>query len=154
MAKAVGSLIVVALTMFGTGFQSAHGRSQETTPLPEQWNKLAMITGFHSVANTKTGLAIRVLEADGSASVAENPIALFIVATNGGTRDLKEHIWRLPEGVERVKKVVKSNCGVDIQAEVDSGEDSAAGRKLTVIKACFVKANGELDSRLRTDETN
>jgi hypothetical protein len=153
MTRMVAILSLASLLLIGAEARSAHGTSQEVVPLADQWSPLAMITGFHSVPN-RAGWAIRVLEADGSASVAENPVALFIVATNGGTSNLRQNVWRLPEGVERVKRVAGSRCGVDIQAEVDNRDDPAAGPKAVVVKTCFIRANGELESRLRVEETN
>jgi hypothetical protein len=94
------TMLVIAVTLMfvrGIEAQAATGSSQEVKPLPAQWNPLAIITGYHSLVNRKAGLAIRVLEADGSASVADNPVSLFVVATNGGPRILSnisgEYLW-------------------------------------------------------------
>jgi hypothetical protein len=152
--------LTLALALLAMGFDIAHGKSLDVEPLPERWNPLAMITGVHSISNRKSGLALRVLEADGSAGVAENPISLFIVATNGGTSNLTQHVWRLPQGVERVLRVTQSKCGLDIQAQVDAGVEPVPGRegtsgaasKVVLIKTCFLGANGELGSTLRTEE--
>ena len=111
-----------------------------------------MVTGFHSVSNGKLGLAMRVLEADGSASVAENPVLLFVVVTNQGTSNLEERIWRLPQGVARVREATACKCGLKITAEVDGGDGKpgAAGAKSRVtIRACFVNDEGGIESKLR-----
>ena len=118
----------------------------------KEWQSLAMVTGFHSVSNRKLGLAMRVLEADGSASVAENPVFLFVVVTNQGTSDLEERIWRLPQGVAQVRKVTACKCGLEIAAEVDGGDGKpgAAGAKSrATIRACFLNDKGGIESKLR-----
>jgi hypothetical protein len=144
------SIIVLAETTYSHG---AVGESGEVDPLPEQWNLLAMITVVHSVPNKKLGLEIRVLEADGSASVAEDPVSVFIVARRGATSELTQYIWRLPHGVERVKKVTASKCGLLIEADVGDGAEPVQGRKLVAIKACFIQPNGRLNSRLRLEDS-
>jgi hypothetical protein len=156
MLKAATLIFALTMALPGETDAKAPERTpKEVAPLSEEWNPLTMITGFHSVSNKKARLAIRVLEADGSASVAENPVSLFVVATNGGTSDVKQHVWRLPGGVERVKKVSASKCGVDIQAEIDDAASSEpGGRAAIVIKACFIRGDGELESQLRIEEAN
>lgn len=132
------------------------GRAEQSTVEPlqgKEWQSLAMVTGFHALSNRKLGFAMRVLEADGSASVAENPVTLFIVVTNQGTSDLEERVWRLPVGVAQVRKVTASRCGLEIAAEIEAeGEPGAPGKKSpTVIRACFLSDKGKLDSKLRME---
>jgi hypothetical protein len=123
-------------------------------PLSKEWAPLAMITKLHSLAHRKSGLTVRVLESDGSASVAENPISLFVVATNGGTSDLREYVWRLPGGVARLKKLLPSECGVDIAAEIDvqDSERGVSKKRSVVMKACFIDSKGTLESQLKLDD--
>jgi hypothetical protein len=52
-----------------------------------EWKALGLITGFHSVQHKKSGFEARLLESDGSGSVARDPISLFLVVTNKGTSD-------------------------------------------------------------------
>jgi hypothetical protein len=120
----------------------------------QEWQTLAIVTGFHSVSNGKLGLAVRVLEADGSASVVENPVSLFVVVTNRGTSDLEERIWRLPQGVAQVRKVTACKCGLKIAAEVDSGDGkpgAAGARSRATIRACFLNDKGGIESKLRVE---
>lgn len=118
----------------------------------KEWHSLAMVTGFHSVSSRKLRLAMRVLEADGSGSVAENPISLFVVVTNQGTSDLEERIWRLPQGVAQVRKVTACKCGLEIAAEFDAGDGqpgAADAKSHATIRACFLGDKGEIESKLR-----
>jgi hypothetical protein len=151
------AIVVVALstvTLVGTvQFRARAAAAENIVPLSQQWSPLAMITGVHSLSNKKLGLELRVLEADGSASVAEDPVSLFLVARKGATSDLTQYIWRLPRGVERVKKVSESKCGVEIQAAVDDGEGPEPRRKNAVIRACFLRPDGDLDPQLRVEDS-
>lgn len=132
------------------------GIASETAVEPlqgKEWQSLAMVTGFHALANRQLGFAMRVLEADGSASIAENPVALFVVVTNQGTSDLEERIWRLPVRVATVRKVRASQCGLEIDAEMEGeAESGTPGKKsLATIKACFLNEKGKLRSTLRLE---
>src|SRR3954471_11741912 len=97
---------------------SAADEVQEEQPV-EKWSVLGMITGYHSVVHKASGLEVRVLEADGSASVAWDPVSLFVVVTNNGTSDGEQHVWRLPQGVVRVRALSPTTCGADVQVYVD-----------------------------------
>ena len=156
MARSLVCKVFLIAGIVALGPGGVHGESPTIEPLPKEWAPLAMITGFHSLVHKKSGLVLRVLEADGSSSAAENPVSLFIVATNQGTSDLREYVWKLPRGVARVKKVTSSTCGLDIVADVDAadGEQRVVGQKPRVIKACFVDAKGELESHLRLLEAD
>jgi hypothetical protein len=82
-----------------------------------EWEQLALITGFHSVTPLDSPFHLRVIEANGQATVAINPITLFFVVTNDSSAgDLQQHIWRLPVRVARVRSVVGVNSGVRILA--------------------------------------
>ncbi len=120
----------------------------------QEWQKLAMITAVHSVRDKKAGLAMRVLEADGSSSVAENPVSLFVVATNDGTSDVDEHIWMLPAGVAKVIRVSACRCGVEIAADVEGepSEPGAPGRiSRSTIRACFRDNHGRMGTKLTVE---
>jgi hypothetical protein len=56
-------------------------------------------------------------------------------------------------GVDHVKKVNASKCGVDIQAEVDNGDQPNRALNTVIIKACFIQPNNELDGRMLVSET-
>ena len=145
---------VVLLMTIGVGIGDVCADPVSIEPLSKEWATLAMITGLHSVVGGKSGFALRVLEADGSNSVAENPVSVFVVATNQGTSDLQEHVWRLPEGVIRVKKVVASKCGLDIAADVVAADQKqrVQGKKSVELKACFFDEKGMLGSHLYLTE--
>jgi hypothetical protein len=59
----------------------------------------------------------------------------------------------LPRGVESVKKITKSKCGLDIQVEVDNGGEPIPKRRVIVLRACFIQPDGTLDSHLRLEES-
>ena len=145
-------VVTVGVVLCLSSVSRAEGNTVE--PLQgKEWQSLALVTGFHSLSNRKLGFAMRVLEADGSTSIAENPVALFVVVTNQGTSDLDEHVWRLPVRVAQVRKVTGSRCGLEIAAEMEvEGEPGMPGKKSpTTIKACFLNGKGKLDSKLRVE---
>jgi hypothetical protein len=126
---------------------------QEEQPV-EKWSVLGMITGYHSVVHKAAGLEVRVLEADGSASVAWDPVSLFVVVTNNGTADLEEHVWRLPHGVERVRRLSPTSCGADVQVDVDKigkGE-LVVGSRATTFHLCFLSPTNALLPKLTVTE--
>jgi hypothetical protein len=151
----VKATLIALLAVLGAARNAGADSTPRTVaPLSKEWAPLGMITNLHTLVHKKSGLTIRVLEADGSGSVAEDPISLFIVATNRGTSDLREHVWRLPHGLARLKKVVASKCGVDIVGEVDvpDGEQGLSKKKAVVVKSCFIGPTGELESQLKVDD--
>jgi hypothetical protein len=97
-------------------------------PRASNVTELALVTGFHRVAHQLSGLDVRLLEADGSASVARDPVSLFPIVTNNGTSDVSRRIWRLPYGVERVRGISSTACGVDVRVDVDRVQDTTANR--------------------------
>jgi hypothetical protein len=133
----------------------ANGASTEVAPVDGQRAiTLGMVTGLHSIRHKKAGLGVRLLEADGSASVAEDPVALFLVVTNNGTSDLQEQVWRLPHGVDHVRKLSETACGVDVDVEVDGPREPNPGKPIPkpiprVFQLCFLTANGQLLSNLQ-----
>ena len=122
---------------------------QEAQPV-EKWSVLGMITGYHTVVHKASGLEIRVLEADGSASVAWDPVSLFVVVTNHGTADLVEHVWRVPQGVVRVRSLSPTSCGADVQVDVDKvGKDErVVGSRATTLHLCFLSPSNTLLPKL------
>lgn len=106
----------------------------------ERWSALAIVTGFHSVVHKKAGVEIRLLEADGSASVAEDPISLFLVVRKGATSGLVQRIWRLPSGVARVRGLAGATCGADVRVDFDvvrEGNPVPGARQVT-LRLCFL----------------
>ena len=120
-----------------------------------EWQSLSMETGFHSVTHKKSGLEARLLEADGSSSVAQDPISLFLVVTNNDTADYLGRAWRLRRGVARVRRLSASTSGIDVKVEVD-GDVTTGGVSRAVPKVlhiCFLAADGKLLRRLKVTET-
>jgi hypothetical protein len=132
-------------------------RGAPTDVAPEEGSQaaaLGMVTGYHSIRLKKSRLVVRLLEADGSASVAQDPIALYLVVTNNGTSDLEEHVWRLPRGVARVRSLKETTCGVDVHVDVDGpGEptpsEPTAKPVRRVLGVCFLSKDGRLSSKLQ-----
>jgi hypothetical protein len=120
----------------------------------ERWQALEMITGFHSVQHKRSGLEVRLLEADGSASVAQDPVQLFLVVTNNGTADAVEQTWRLRRGVARVKGLVATKCGVDVRVDVDRimPEGDTRGTLPRILRICFLDSKGTLEKQLKVSE--
>jgi hypothetical protein len=87
-----------------------------------------------------------VLEADGPASVAWDPVSLIVVVTNNGTADRKEHVWRLPRGVVRVRNLSPTSCGADVQVDVDKiGKDElVVGSRAVTLRLCFLSPSNAL----------
>jgi hypothetical protein len=139
--------------------QGARGASTEVAPIDgQEANTLGMVTAVRSMRHKKARLEVRLLEADGSSSVAADPISLFLVATNNGTSDVQEHVWRLPRGVERVRAIFETDCGVDVRVDVDGpGEPTSKHPtpKLTprVFNLCFLGPKAQLLSRLQFSES-
>ena len=132
----------------------ASGASTDVVPIEgKQADNLAMVTGVRSIVHKKSGFVVRLLEADGSASVAEDPIALFLVVTNDRTSDWQGHVWRLPHGVERVRTLSLTACGVDANVEVDGPDEPTPSRPSPkgvsrVFHLCFLTADGKLLPKL------
>jgi len=118
-------------------------------------SELALVTGFHRVIHKSSGFDVRLLEADGSASVAWDPISLFLVVTDNGTSDNHQRVWRLPKGVERVRGMSPTTCGVDVPVDVDRfRDDLVVGTKPKVLRLCFLAENRTLRPRLSVIEVS
>ncbi len=143
---------ILALVLLGGG-ALAGDQGEEPLDGPE-WKFLSMVTGFHSVRHKKSGFEARILEADGSPSVAQDPISLFLVVTNNGTADYVGRAWRLHRGVARVRSLSTSTCGIDVKVEVDGdASDSGAARRIPkVLHICFLSADGKLLRQLKVTE--
>jgi hypothetical protein len=122
----------------------------------KDWQALALITGFHSFQNKKAALDARLLEADGSATVAWDPVALFLVVKSGGTPQAVLHTWRLSRGVARVRSFVATQCGADVRVDVDrtTTDGEVRGTIPRTLRLCFLAPDGKLQDRLRVSETS
>jgi hypothetical protein len=120
----------------------------------KEWEALGLVTGYHSVHHKESGLEARLLEADGSASVAWDPVALYLVVTNSGTSHRVQRIWRVPRGVARVRGFVATSCGADVRIEVDriSSDGLVNGTTSKALRLCFLSADGQLQPRLTVNE--
>jgi hypothetical protein len=150
VTKTVACLATLGLLQSPSG---ATGTSTEIAPLQgQEVGLLGQVTGLRSVRHKKSGLEARLLEADGSSSVARDPIALFLVVTNNGTSDLKEQVWRLPRGVARVRDLSPTACGVDARVDVDGPGEPTPKPVSRVFHLCFLSAGGQLISNLQFSE--
>jgi hypothetical protein len=124
--------------------------------LGEEADVLGRVTGFHSVRHEKARLEVRVLEADGSASVAWDPVALYVVVTNNGTSDGEERVWRLPRGVAAVRALSATACGASLRVFVDKIDDGGlvTGRSARTLRMCFLSADGKMQPSLRMTESS
>jgi hypothetical protein len=72
--------------------------AEPAKPAPKEFDSFQLITGFHSHFNKLNGFEFRILEVDGSATVAMNPIYLYLVVTNNSSGDdLQSMIVVLPQ---------------------------------------------------------
>jgi hypothetical protein len=147
--KLVRSLLIIVLAC-GSSTSSA-ASTDEVTEAPYVPD-LAIVTGCHRVVHKAAGLDVRLLEADGSATVAWDPISLFLVVTDG-IPDHARRIWRLPHGVERVRGMSPTICGVDVRIDVDRMQDDlVVGTDPKVLRLCFLAENRALRSKLSVTE--
>jgi hypothetical protein len=128
---------------------SAAEEIQEAQPV-ERWSVLGVITGYRSVVHKASGLEIRVLEADGSASVAWDPVSLFVIVTNHGTSDLVQRVWQVPQGVVRGRSLSPTSCGADLQVDVDKigKDDVVVGSRAATLRLCFLSPSNTLLPKL------
>ena len=149
------SLAIVAVLLLTPVWGVA--AEQEVEPLQgSEWRFLGMITGLRSVVHKKSGFVARILEADGSATVAQNPVSLFLVVTNNDPGKPVERAWRIPRGVTRVRRMIASRCGVDVEVDVDRIDDDGQVRGATrrTLQLCFLAGDAKLASKLKVKETS
>ncbi len=150
--RSVSSLLIVVLT---GAFSDVSAATVDEVAEAPNVSELGMVTGFHRVTHKASGLDVRLLEADGSASVAWDPVSLFLVVTNNGTSDAVQRIWRLPRGVERVRGMSPTTCGVDVSVDVDRIQDTlVAGTDPKVLHLCFLAENRRLRAKLSVTEVS
>jgi hypothetical protein len=150
--RSVNSVLIVVLTC---GFSSVSAAALDEVAEEPNVSELALVTGFHRVFHKPSGFDVRLLEADGSASVAWDPVSLFLVVTNNGTSDGVQRIWRLPRGVERVRDILPTSCGVDVRVDVDRIQDTVvAGTDAKVLHLCFLAEHRTLRSKLSVTEVS
>ena len=134
--------LIVGFLVGAVVLQPARSLAEEVSEVQpaERWSALGTITGFHRVVHKRSGVEIRLLEKDGSASVAEDPLSLFLVARKGATPALVERIWRLPRGVARVRGMTTATCGADVRVDVDviRENDPVPGARQATLRLCFL----------------
>jgi hypothetical protein len=135
------------------------GAPLEVAPLEgARADALAAVTGYHALRHKKSRLFVRLLEVDGSATVAHDPIALVLVVTNdGGNSDDQGHVWELPRGVARVRSLSETACGVNVRVEVDgpdepTPDDSTQKVVPRTLGLCFLSKEGRLRPKLELGE--
>ena len=75
------------------------------SPAPKEFDCVQMVTGFHSHFDKQTGFEFRIVEMDGSATVAMNPIHLYLVVTNNSSgSDEQSRMVALPN-VATIKSI-------------------------------------------------
>lgn len=150
-----GSLALVLAIWMSAGMGHAGEKKSERVEGPEG-KILGTLTGFHALKLKNANFEARLLEADGSTSVAQDPISLYLVVTNNGTSDLLERTWRLGRGVARVRALTPSACGVDIKVDVDrvASDGRVVGRIPKVLHLCFLAPDGKLQLNLKESETS
>ncbi len=86
------------------------------------------ITAFHNLFLEEPGLEFRILESDASATVAMDPITLFLVITNNEGADYVGGTWQLPFRVSRFQGLGHDEHALVIAAEVDVMDDEGSVR--------------------------
>ncbi len=127
----------------------ANPQAADVVPaLNGEWELLAMITAFHSITDPNSRFQIRVIEANGQATVAVNPITLFLVVTNDSSAgDLQQHVWRLPVTVARVSSVTRINSGIRIVASLDAMPDiNVKAREVSLLVRYKAESGGLKDT--------
>jgi hypothetical protein len=110
-----------------------------------EWQALALVTGFHNASDPNSDFQVRLLESNGKATVAMNPIGLFIVITNNSSAgDLQQHIYRLPITVAQVKRVTPTKFGVFIIATLDAVANASIKPREVDITVRYEVLNGVL----------
>jgi len=102
--------------------------AEPAPPAPKGFDALMGITGFHSHHDKGSGFEIRILEVDGSATVAMNPVSLYLVATsNASGEDLQSRIVELPKvaGIKRIRFFDEADV-IRIEASFDCSDESGS----------------------------
>ena len=148
-------LAVTATLLFAS--TGAFLRAEEITALPDDnVPEITAVTGFHSFEDKKQTLFVRLIEADESADVAKNPVALFLVVTNdAGGPDLQVKVWPLP-AVAAVRKATLTASGLRVSAAVDGMVDEKTGRlpeRTETLTVRYTMEHGQLSDKIRVDRS-
>jgi hypothetical protein len=146
MRITVWFLIIVAVTTF-----RASAATESVQPLGESWQVLTIVTGLHVILDKANSVYVRLIEANGEATVATNPVTLYLVVTNDSSAgDLKEHIWRLPVRVAGVRSVRQVRSGIVVSAVQDI-KDNRTKQGEVVFTAIYGVRETSLDKTLRVE---
>lgn len=151
-ANVVLALVFVAAALW----ERAGASARAVKPLSKEWGSLTAITGFHSVVHSRSRVAVRVLEVDGSTTVAQNPVSLYVVASNQSSgEEAVDYVWRVPRGVARVRAVLVNDCGVDVEVDVDMIDEqgSVTGQSRRELRICMIGTDNKIESGLKVEET-
>jgi hypothetical protein len=142
---------IIAISAASLLLSSAH--AQETIkPLDAEWATLAIITGFHEAFDKQNDFEVRLLEADGSVTVALNPVALYVVINNSSGADLQHYVWRLPHRVSEVKGVKLSPPILRIRAEIDADPSDSSKKVEKVLSVQYSVSHRVLSDTLSMSE--
>jgi len=146
MRTTVCLLIIAALTTF-----RASSAAESVQPLGESWQVLTIVTGFHAFLDKTNSVDVRLIESTGQATVATNPVTLYLVVTNDSSAgDLTEHIWRLPVRVASVRAVRQIKSGIVVSAVQDI-KDNRTKQREVVVTAIYGVRESSLDDNLRVE---
>lgn len=144
-------LLVLILAVLGLALANLKA-TEVISALNGERDPLTMVTGFHSITQADSPFHMRVLEANGEATVAINPIALFFVVTNDSSAgDLQQHIWRLPLTVTHVKNVTGIKSGIRILAVLQAVPNAGIKERELSILVRYNTSSGLLKDTITVD---
>lgn len=124
---------IICLTAYA--FFSLIGFAVPASPAPKEFDNVQLVSGFHSYFDKLTGFEFRILEMDGSATVAMNPINLYLVVTNNSPgSDSQSRMVTLPK-VSTIKSIrfTDQPDKIQIDASLDQiGEDGSKQQTVPV----------------------
>jgi hypothetical protein len=129
------------------------GIANVVSALDGEWAALATITGFHDVTGPNSTFQLRVIEVNGRATVAINPITLYFVVTNDSSAgDLQQYVWRLPVSVARVQNISSVDSGVRIIAMLDAVPDADVKARHLQLIVHYALDNGKLKDVITVEQ--
>ncbi len=107
------------------------GFAEPAKTAPKDLDPLQMISGFHSLFDKATGFEYRLLEIDGSATVAMNPVCLYLVVTNNSPGDELQSMMvqlRQVSSIEAIR-LTDQPGKIEIDAAIDRLDSDATKQK-------------------------
>ena len=145
-------LSILAITGLSIGLACGDPVPGEPAPpAPREYELLEMVTGLHTKFD-KQGYEFRIIEMDGSATVALNPIQLNLVVTNHlSGADLQSKMVQLPP-VSEVKKVEilegDKKLVIDVVWDRQNEDGSQPRQEAGVIEVWIPIQNGKLPENI------